>query len=223
MAYRFAGQFNSTKMSIPTTFSIEALDWDKGAGLLPVIVQDVRDGTLLMQGYANQEALGKTLETGRATFYSRSRQSLWEKGETSGNWLNVQSVSTDCDQDSILYQVIPNGPTCHRGTNSCFDEAQATGSFIPQLEKIILDRKKEPQEGSYTNRLFAKGINKIAQKVGEEAVELVIEAKDDNKDLFLGEAADLMYHFLVLLAQKGYSLEEVEDVLRQRHAAKKSS
>ena len=210
-------------MKIPTTFSIEALDWNKGAGLLPVIVQDVRDGTILMQGYANSEALGKTLETGRATFYSRSRQSLWEKGETSGNWLNVQSVSTDCDLDSILYQVIPNGPTCHRGTNSCFDEAQATGSFLPQLEQIILDRKKEPQEGSYTNRLFAKGINKIAQKVGEEAVELVIEAKDDNKDLFLGEAADLMYHFLVLLAQKEYSLAEVEDVLRQRHTAKKSS
>lgn len=209
-------------MPIRLSFSIAALAWEKGDGLLPVIVQDAHSGKILMQAYANQEALARTAESQRATFYSRSRSELWEKGKTSGHWLEVRSIHTDCDQDSLLYLAVPHGPTCHTGAESCFVGADWPPSFLPQLEALILDRKQHPQPGSYTNRLFQAGLNKIAQKVGEEAVELVIEAKDDQKELFLGEAADLLYHFLVLLAHKGYTLEEVERVLRDRHRTKKS-
>jgi phosphoribosyl-AMP cyclohydrolase / phosphoribosyl-ATP pyrophosphohydrolase len=169
-----------------------------------------------MLGYMNEEALQKTLAEKKLTFYSRTKQRLWTKGETSGNFLFLHDVLMDCDQDTLLFLVKPKGPTCHTGTDTCFNEVNE-GKGIEFLEAIIQDRKKNPTESSYTNQLLNKGINKVAQKVGEEAVELVIEAKDNNKELFLGEAADLMYHYLVLLAAKDFSLDDVAKVLRQRH------
>lgn len=189
---------------------------DAPAGLLPAIVQDARTRTVLMQGYMNAEALAKTLDTGLVTFYSRSKQRLWTKGETSGNVLQLQRIDADCDRDSLLIQALATGPVCHTGAATCWDYPNR-GDFLDHLERTIQDRRDHPNASSYTTSLLQRGINKVAQKVGEEAVELVIEAKDDNKDLFLGEAADLMYHYLVLLAAKGYTLEEVRDVLRQRH------
>jgi len=196
---------------------IEELDFAKGDGLIPVIIQDDKTDKVLMLAYMNSEAYTKTISEGKVTFFSRSKERLWTKGETSGNFLNVVQIISDCDNDTLLIKVDPVGPACHTGADTCFDEENVGKSFIHQLEGVILDRQANPKEGSYTNHLFGKGINKIAQKVGEEAVELVIEAKDDNKDLFMGEAADLMYHYLVLLAEKGYRLEEVEEVLRERH------
>lgn len=194
------------------------IDFDKMNGLIPAIVQDALSGKVLMQGYMNEEALVKTKETGMVTFFSRSKNRLWTKGETSGNFMEVVSMSVDCDGDSILVKANPRGPVCHTGADTCFseDNTSKTG-FIDQLRAIIKDRKNNPSDLSYTTSLFAKGINKIAQKVGEEAVEIVIEAKDDNKELFLGEAADLLFHYLVLLEAKGYELDEVMEVLIRRH------
>ena len=192
------------------------LAFEKGNGLLPAIVQDARTRVVLMQGYMNQEAVKKSLETGKVTFISRSKNRLWTKGESSENYLSLQSMAADCDRDSLLIQAIPQGPTCHTGTDTCWGEANH-GEFLDHLERTIQDRRDNPSEKSYTTSLLQRGINKVAQKVGEEAVELVIEAKDDDKDLFMGEAADLMYHYLVLLAAKGYTLEEVREVLRERH------
>jgi len=196
-----------------------ALDFSKNAdGLLPAIIQDADSQVVLMLGFMNEEAYTKTVNDKQVTFYSRTRKKLWTKGETSGNFLNVVEILEDCDNDTLLIKVRPVGPVCHTGNDTCFEETNAPKmDFLYHLENVIQNRKKEPVEGSYTNKLFEKGINKIAQKVGEEAVELVIESKDDNEDLFLGEAADLMYHYLVLLAAKGYKLDDVIKVLEGRH------
>ncbi|SEF97021.1 bifunctional phosphoribosyl-AMP cyclohydrolase/phosphoribosyl-ATP diphosphatase HisIE [Algoriphagus boritolerans] len=194
------------------------IDFNKMNNLVPAIVQDSLSGKILMQGYMNEEALAKTKESGMVTFFSRSKNRLWTKGETSGNFMELVSMAVDCDGDSILVKANPRGPVCHTGADTCFNEKnQSKTGFIDQLRAIIKDRKNNPTDKSYTASLFAKGINKIAQKVGEEAVELVIEAKDDNKDLFLGEAADLLFHYLVLLEAKNYELDEVMQVLIERH------
>jgi phosphoribosyl-ATP pyrophosphohydrolase/phosphoribosyl-AMP cyclohydrolase len=194
------------------------IDFKKMEGLIPAVVQDAFTGKVLMLGYMNEAALAKTEESGRVTFFSRSKNRLWTKGETSGHFLEVVSMQEDCDGDAILVKAKPSGPVCHTGADTCFNEGNASKTpFIDQLRAIIKDRKANPSEGSYTSSLFSKGINKLAQKVGEEAVELVIEAKDDNKDLFLSEAADLLFHYLVLLEAKGYELDEVVDVLMKRH------
>ncbi len=196
---------------------IKNIDFEKSQGLIPCIVQDANTYRVLMLGYMNQEALDKTLAENRLTFFSRTKQRLWTKGETSGNYLSLVDVTVDCDQDTLLFKVNPAGPTCHTGSDTCFNEKnEETG--LEFLEHIIWERKINPEEGSYTNQLLKSGINKVAQKVGEEAVELVIEAKDDNKELFLNEAADLMYHILVLLAAKESKLEDVLGVLKKRHS-----
>ena len=185
-------------------------------GLIPCIVQDSKTKVVLMLGYMNEESITETIKTNKVTFYSRSKQRLWTKGETSGNFLYVENILLDCDEDTILIEAKPSGPVCHTGSDTCFNQKNE-GSFIYKLEKIIQDRKASPKEGSYTNKILDKGINKVAQKVGEEAVELVIEAKDDNKELFLNEAADLMYHYLLLLTAKDFSLSDVDQVLQSRH------
>jgi phosphoribosyl-ATP pyrophosphohydrolase/phosphoribosyl-AMP cyclohydrolase len=199
------------------------LDFEKQGGLVPAIVQDAVTRRVLMLGYMNEEALKLTQDRGLVTFWSRSRQTLWTKGETSGNYLQVREIIEDCDHDTLLIKAIPTGPVCHTGSDTCFNEINdpeeiSSNEFLFYLEEVIRDRRDFPQEGSYTNHLFSRGLNKIAQKVGEEAVELIIESKDDNKSLFLGEAADLMYHFLVLLTQKNVQLSEVIDVLKGRHS-----
>jgi phosphoribosyl-AMP cyclohydrolase / phosphoribosyl-ATP pyrophosphohydrolase len=193
-------------------------DYKKYAdGLVPAIVQDAHTQCVLMLGFMNEAALNTTRETGKVTFYSRSKQRLWTKGETSGHFLVLQSISLDCDADTLLVKALPQGPACHTGADTCFNENNP-GFSLSQLEAIIKDRHEQPNEKSYTASLFQKGINTMAQKVGEEAVELVIEAKDDNREKFLGEAADLMFHYLVLLRAKGIELNDVLQVLRQRHA-----
>jgi phosphoribosyl-ATP pyrophosphohydrolase/phosphoribosyl-AMP cyclohydrolase len=199
------------------------LNFDKGNGLIPAIIQDAITKKVLMLGYMNEESLKITKERGLVTFYSRSRQTLWTKGETSGNYLTVREITSDCDNDTLLIKAVPSGPVCHTGSDTCFDETNdpekiKNSEFLFYLEEVIHDRRDHPIEGSYTNLLFNRGINKIAQKVGEEAVELIIEAKDNNKSLFLGEAADLMYHLIVLLAQKNIKLEQVFEVLKGRHS-----
>ncbi|MCF6129695.1 bifunctional phosphoribosyl-AMP cyclohydrolase/phosphoribosyl-ATP diphosphatase HisIE [Flavobacterium sp. AS60] len=191
------------------------LDFSKNNGLIPVVIQNNETQQVLMLGYMNQEALQKTEEENVVTFFSRSKNRLWTKGETSGNFLKVVSIKEDCDNDSLLIQVIPNGPTCHNGTTSCFANKPQI-SFLNELENVIEERISNPSSESYVTSLYQKGINKIAQKVGEEAVELVIEAKDNNTDLFLGEAADLLFHYLVLLKAKGFGLENVEAILKDR-------
>lgn len=193
--------------------------FEKQNGLVPAIIQHVHTREVLMLGYMNETAYAMTEQSGFVTFWSRSKARLWMKGETSGNRLTVHSMAWDCDQDTLLIQAMPAGPVCHTGTKTCFGEGSAAG-FLHHLAAIIEDRKQHPDLSSYTHSLLARGINKVAQKVGEEAVELVIEAKDDNRDLFLGEAADLLYHFLVLLSAKEVSLAEVEALLASRHAAK---
>ena len=198
---------------------ISKLDFKKSNGLIPCIVQDEKTLNVLMLGYMNEEALQKTMADKRLTFFSRTKHRLWTKGETSGNYLNLISIDQDCDNDTLLIKAQPQGPTCHTGSDTCFGKKNETNG-LPFLERIIHERKLNPKPGSYTNTLLDSGINKIAQKVGEEAIELVIEAKDNNKDLFLNEAADLMYHYLVLLAAKGHTLDEVVAVLKQRHTAK---
>ena len=185
-------------------------------GLLPVIIQDADSLKVLMLGYMNQEAFEKTQVEGRVTFYSRTRQSLWTKGETSGNFLHVVEMYADCDGDTLLIKARPDGPTCHRGTTACFDTRDNEG-FLGTLEACIKDRHAQMPEGSYTTYLFNKGVNKIAQKVGEEAVETVIEAIDGNRERYLYEAGDLLYHLLVLTEQMGCSLSDLEDELAKRH------
>ncbi|MES2648007.1 MAG: bifunctional phosphoribosyl-AMP cyclohydrolase/phosphoribosyl-ATP diphosphatase HisIE [Bacteroidota bacterium] len=193
-------------------------------GLVPAVVQDDITGKVLMVGFMNEEALVQTQSSGKVTFFSRSKQRLWTKGETSGNYLLMKQVISDCDNDTLLIKAQPVGPACHTGADTCFNEINshinAVGQelvFLSHLESIITNRKNNPAEKSYTASLFAKGINKIAQKVGEEAVEIVIEAKDNNDDLFLGEAADLMFHYLILLQAKGFTLSDVTNVLQKRH------
>ena len=195
------------------------INFDKESGLVPAVIQDNTTMQVLMVGYMNEEAYLKTLSEGRVTFFSRSRQRLWTKGETSGNFLIVKEILADCDSDALLVRVVPAGPVCHEGTYSCFGEMEARG-FLYKLEQIISERIDEDASDSYTNKLFRKGINKIAQKVGEEAVELIIEAKDDDMDLFRNEAADLLYHLLVLLRAKSTNLTEIEAVLSARHKSK---
>src|SRR5574344_1788503 len=199
------------------------IDFEKGDGLVPTIVQDAVTHRVLMLGYMNAESYQLTLDRGYVTFWSRSRKRIWTKGEISSNFLQLREIKVDCDGDTLLVKAIPSGPVCHTGLDTCFGEDNKPGDFSSSeflfyLESVINDRRLNPSEGSYTNHLFSRGLNRIAQKTGEEAVELIIAAKDDNKDLFLGEAADLMYHFLVLLAQKDSSLSEVIDVLKERHS-----
>ncbi len=188
-------------------------------GLMPAIIQDAKTDKVLMLGYMNQEALEKTEKDGIVTFFSRSKQRLWTKGETSNNFLHVVEIMKDCDEDTLLIKVNPDGPTCHTGADTCWNETNNPGQagWLNHLKAVIRDRKNNPSEKSYTASLFEKGTNKIAQKVGEEAVELVIEAMDSNDDLFKGEAADLLFHYLVLLEQRGIDFDEIIDVLRERH------
>ena len=194
------------------------IDFDKTDGLVPAIIQDVKTKNVLMLGYMNEEALAKTKESGKVTFFSRSKNRLWIKGEESGNFLELKDIKLDCDNDTLLIQVNPVGPTCHQGTDTCWGEENASNyGFLSKLEAVIKDRYENPDEKSYTSSLFKKGINKVAQKVGEEAVEVVIEAKDDNEELFLNESADLLYHYMILLRAKGYDLEDVVQVLEKRH------
>lgn len=192
-------------------------DFSKNAdALLPVIIQDQYSNKVLMLGFMNEEAWNKTNIEKKVTFFSRSKNRLWTKGETSGNFLIVKEILTDCDNDTVLIKVNPSGPVCHTGNDTCFNEIN-TPFTLEKLEEIINERKNNPSENSYTSSLFGKGINKIAQKVGEEAVELVIESKDDDEEKFLGEAADLLFHYLVLLQAKGFTLKDVENILASRH------
>lgn len=194
-----------------------APDFTKSAdGLLPAIVQDATTNTVLMLGYMNVESLAQTQSSNRVTFYSRSKKRLWTKGEESGHFLDVVSIQLDCDNDTFLIKARTNGPVCHTGTDTCWGEDN-TGNFLSLMEDVIQKRKGADPSSSYTAQLYAAGINKIAQKVGEEAVELVIEAKDNDREKFLGEAADLLFHYVVLLSAKGYSISDVERVLEARH------
>jgi len=195
------------------------IDFSKSAhGLIPAIIQDSETKNVLMLGYMNAEAYQKTIETQKVTFFSRSKQRLWTKGEESGNFLNLVSIKNDCDNDTLLIQVKPEGPTCHKGTDTCWaEENKPDYGFISRLEDTIkMRRENADSEKSYVASLFKLGMNKIAQKVGEEAVEVVIEAKDDNDDLFLGESADLLFHYLILLQAKGFQLNDVVQVLKSR-------
>ncbi|RED46879.1 phosphoribosyl-ATP pyrophosphatase /phosphoribosyl-AMP cyclohydrolase [Winogradskyella eximia] len=191
------------------------IDFSKDNGLVPVIIQNNNTLQVLMLGYMNLEAFNKTKAENKVTFFSRSKNRLWTKGEASGNFLIVKDIQIDCDNDTILIKAEPKGPTCHTGSTSCFKEETAKG-FLYDLQQTISDRIDTNDENSYTNKLYKSGINKVAQKVGEEAVELVIEAKDNDADLFKNEAADLMYHYLILLKAKGFTLEDIEDVLESR-------
>ena len=191
------------------------LDFSKSNGLVPVIIQNYLNQQVLMLGYMNEEAFLKTQEEKKVTFFSRSKNRLWTKGESSGNFLYVKDIQIDCDNDTILIKTEPIGPTCHTGSSSCFNEETDKG-FLYELEQTISQRIDDNDENSYTNKLYMRGINKVAQKVGEEAVELVIEAKDNNDELFKNEAADLLYHFLILLKAKKMRLEDVESILKQR-------
>lgn len=186
-------------------------------GLIPAVIQDAATGKVLMLGFMNEKALAKTNELKQVTFFSRSKNRLWTKGEESGNYLFVEEIRIDCDNDTLLIQVNPAGPVCHTGADTCWNEKNEPDDFLQLLENIIEERKNNPAEKSYTSSLFEKGINKIAQKVGEEAVELVIEAKDYNDDLFIEEAADLLFHYLILLQAKGFRLRDVVKTLKDRH------
>lgn len=192
------------------------IDFNKSEGLVPVIIQDDRTLQVLMLGYMNEEAFEKTKKERVVTFFSRSKNRLWTKGEESGNFLKVKNITIDCDQDTILIKAIPTNVVCHTGSFSCFGDKGSKG-FLYELEKKISRRIDEKTEGSYTYSLFQRGINKMAQKVGEEAVEVVIEAKDSNDDLFKNEAADLLYHFLILLKAKNFTLEDIEEILLKRN------
>jgi len=201
-----------------TTNNIKDLAWQKMDNLIPAIIQHAATGAILMQGYMNQESLAATLSTGKATFFSRSKQALWVKGETSGNFLQVKQVLSDCDQDSLLIACQPIGPSCHLGTESCFPEQKLTQqNFLSQLEQVIASRKNDAPEESYTAHLFSRGTTKIAQKVGEEGVEVALAAVAETKDDLLGECADLFYHTLVLLQDQKIELTEVMAVLQERH------
>lgn len=194
------------------------LDFNKMGGLIPAIIQDVDTQKVLMLGYMNEEAYQKTLESGIVTFYSRSRQTLWTKGETSGNFLHVVSVKADCDQDTLLIEVHPDGPVCHTGTDTCWGDVNRQDIlFLKELQDFIEKRHQEMPEGSYTTSLFQSGINKIAQKVGEEAVETLIEACNGTDERLIYEGSDLLYHLIVLLTSKGYRIEDLANELRERH------
>ncbi len=195
------------------------IDFEKQGGLVPAIIQDSTTRNVLMLGYMNQESYNKTLETGRVTFFSRSRQRLWTKGEESGNYLELVSIAEDCDNDTLLVKVIPHGPTCHTGTDTCWGEKNESNPllFLSQLQDVVEQRHRDMPEGSYTTKLFIKGVKKIAQKVGEEAVESVVEAVDGNRDRFIYEASDMIYHLLVLMEQMGCSIEDMERELALRH------
>lgn len=195
---------------------MEPIDFKKGNGLVPTVIQDNYTLQVLMVGYMNEEAYNRTRDEGKVTFFSRSKNRLWTKGETSGNFLIVKEITADCDNDALLIKVNPAGPVCHTGKKSCFEEETSKG-FIYELEQVVNQRIDSDVQDSYTNRLFKKGINKVAQKVGEEAVELVIEAKDDNQDQFKNEAADLLYHLLILLKTKNVLFSDIEEVLKSRH------
>ena len=199
-------------------FEFMELNFSKNKdGLIPVIIQDSITKTVLMLGYMNDEAIRKTKKTGNVTFYSRTKKRLWTKGEESGNFLRLVNMKVDCDNDTILIYVKPEGPTCHLGTDSCWGEKNLSKfGYLSQLEEIIAERKKDDKKNSYVASLFREGINKIAQKVGEEATETIIEAKDENKQLFLNESADLLFHYLILLQAKGFRLSDVEKVLLTR-------
>ena len=204
----------------PLRQKIMKIDFEKYAdGLAPAIVQDFETGKVLMLGFMNAEAFELTENTEKVTFFSRSRRKLWTKGETSNNFLHVVDIKVDCDEDTLLIKVNPDGPTCHTGEDTCWNEVNEPGQagWLNHLKAVIRDRKNNPSEKSYTTSLFEKGTNKIAQKVGEEAVELVIEAMDSNDHLFKDEAADLLFHYLVLLEQRGIDFDEIIDVLRERH------
>ena len=197
--------------------AIDLIDFEKSAGLVPAVIQHHDSGAVLMLGYMNREALEQTLRTGNVTFFSRSKQRLWTKGETSTNFLKLVQVRLDCDRDTLLVQAIPEGPTCHTGMRTCFGDDFMGMSFLHQLQEVIQSRKENPSKTSYTSTLFAQGIDKIAQKVGEEAVETVIEAKNENREKFLNESADLLYHLLVLLQAKEVDLQDVIAILEERH------
>ncbi len=193
-------------------------DWKKMGGLLPAVVQDDADGAVLMVGYMDEAALAKTRKSGKVTFYSRSKKRLWTKGESSGHFLKLVSVALDCDADALLVRAKPLGPTCHTGAASCFDEPL---DFLKQLDALVAERFKKRPKGSYVTSLFKEGVDRMAQKVGEEAVETVIAAKNKDRDLLLGEAADLVFHLMVLLRARGLSLGDAAEVLRRRNAPKK--
>ncbi|MEQ8688484.1 MAG: bifunctional phosphoribosyl-AMP cyclohydrolase/phosphoribosyl-ATP diphosphatase HisIE [Imperialibacter sp.] len=197
---------------------MEGLDFSKGDGLIPAIIQDEATSKVLMLGFMDEEALSRTRAEGKVTFFSRTKNRLWTKGETSGNFFFVKDIIADCDKDTLLIKVNPVGPACHTGADTCFNEVNSDGiNFLNNLTSIIKDRHDNPSDKSYTSSLFQKGINKVAQKVGEEAVEVVIEAKDDNEELFLNESADLLFHLMILLEAKGSKLDDVVDILKQRH------
>ena len=194
------------------------IKFDKETGLVPAIRQDAQTKNVLMLGYMNQESYDKTVNSKMVTFFSRSKGRLWTKGEESGNFLKLVEIKNDCDNDSLLISVMPQGPTCHKGTDTCWAASNDSNfGFLSTLEEVIKSRKDNPSDESYVASLFKKGINKIAQKVGEEAVEVVIEAKDDDEKLFLNESADLLFHYLILLQAKGYTLSDIEKVLKNRH------
>lgn len=212
-----------TNTSITTLEGMESIDFAKYTdGLIPAIIQDEHTDKVLMLGFMNAAAVTKTQELKKVTFFSRSKNRLWTKGEESGNYLLLKNMQIDCDNDTLLIKVIPQGPTCHTGADTCWNEVNASDNFLKELDQIIADRKNNPSEKSYTSSLFKTGINKMAQKVGEEAVELVIEAVgtplgDGGKDLFLNEAADLLFHYMILLQAKGFALDDVINVLKSRH------
>ena len=195
------------------------IDFEKGGGLVPAIIQDPTTGKVLMLGYMNQEAYEKTMATGKVTFYSRSRQCLWTKGETSGNFLHLVSISVDCDNDTLLVKATPDGPTCHTGTDTCWGEKNETNPllFLSELQDFIIKRHEEMPEGSYTTSLFKDGLNRMAQKVGEEALELVIEAVNGTNDRLIYEGSDMLYHLIVLLTSKGLRIEDMARELQERH------
>jgi len=198
------------------------LDFAKGNGLIPAIIQDAITHKVLMLGYMNEESLEITKNRGLVTFYSRSRQKLWTKGETSGNYLQVREIIPDCDNDTLLIKAIPTGPVCHTGNDTCFNEVNKPGEmadsdFLFYLQGVIEDRRENPVEGSYTNHLFSRGLNKIAQKVGEEAVETLIGSLTGDNENFIYESADLLYHLIVLLSEKGFRIEDVAEELKKRH------
>ncbi len=194
------------------------IDYNKYAdGLVPTVIQDSSTRKVLMVGFMNNEALEKTKKSGLATFFSRTHKKLWTKGETSGNYLHIDKILVDCDDDTILIQATPAGPTCHTGTDTCFDEINEGDNFLHSLERIVTDRKVNPIEESHTSKLFKQGANQIVKKLGEETVELIIEALNDNDELFKEEAADLLYYFVVLASEKGIRLDEILTVLRNRN------
>lgn len=197
---------------------ISAIDFAKQEGLVPAIVQDINTNKVLMLGYMNEEAVAVTQKTKKVTFFSRSKNRLWTKGETSKNYLHLKSIALDCDQDALLIKAQPDGPTCHTGTDTCWEEENQNNlSFLDHLTQVIRERKSQDISESYTAKMFDKGINKLAQKVGEEAVEMVIEAKDNNDELFLNESADLLFHYMMLLEAKGFSLNDIVSLLQSRH------